>query len=276
MDRIAFLGMGQMGRRMAARLVAAGHEVNVWSRSAQVVPAGAQAAKTLAKACADAQIVISMLRDDAASAEVWLGPNGAAAAMPDGALAVECSTISTAQARVLVQGVARLVHAPVAGSLPQAEAGKLVFLAGGTSERIDALAPVLERMGAAVLRPGGPEQAAALKLVINVAFAAQVAAVSELAGLARDHGIAPDALAALLQNVPVFSPTALGALAAICEAQFAPAFPIDLVAKDMALAVRSAQGPAPLTGFLQDLFAGAADRGLGALNITGLARDYGF
>ena len=99
MSKIAFLGLGAMGSRMAARLLAAGHAVTVWNRSAErtapLVEQGAQAAATPADAAAGAEVVIAMLRDDSASEAVWCDPEtGAAVGMAEGALAIECSTLT--------------------------------------------------------------------------------------------------------------------------------------------------------------------------------------
>ena len=97
--RIAFLGLGAMGRRMALRLLAAGHDVSVWNRSAaaadELVAAGARRSATPRQAAAGADIVWAMVFDDAASQAVWLDPEtGAAAAMSDDAVAIESSTLT--------------------------------------------------------------------------------------------------------------------------------------------------------------------------------------
>src|SRR5262245_16666292 len=93
--KIAFLGLGAMGGRMAARLVAAGHQLIAWNRSdGRAMPEGAVRAASPFAAADGAELVISMVRDDDASRAVWLGRQGALAAMSDRAIGIECSTLS--------------------------------------------------------------------------------------------------------------------------------------------------------------------------------------
>ena len=107
MAKVAFLGLGKMGSGMAGCLVAAGHRVSVWNRSADkaapLVAAGATAAASPAEAARDAAGIFAMIADDAASSRVWTADDGAFAAAPPGALVIECSTISHGQ----VMGLSR-------------------------------------------------------------------------------------------------------------------------------------------------------------------------
>ncbi|HET9517064.1 MAG TPA: NAD(P)-binding domain-containing protein, partial [Actinoplanes sp.] len=131
--KIAVLGLGAMGSRMARRLLATGeHDLTVWNRTAEMtrplVEAGAAAAATPAAAATQCDLVLSMLRDDDAGREVWLAPDtGALAAMAPGTVAVDCSTVSPTfstelAARCALRGV-DFLDAPVLGSRPQADAG---------------------------------------------------------------------------------------------------------------------------------------------------------
>src|SRR5262245_13356006 len=124
MQRVAFVGLGVMGKGMAGRLVAAGFPVVVWNRSPgpaeDLVRAGATLAATPAAAGAEADVVISMVADDRASRDVWAGAAGALAAMRPGTVAIESSTLTPSWIAELgrlaaVRGVA-LVDAPVTGS----------------------------------------------------------------------------------------------------------------------------------------------------------------
>ena len=125
MSRIAFLGLGAMGSRMAANLLKAGHQVTVWNRSAAacapLVVAGAQAADTAAEAASQADFVIAMVRDDEASRSVWLDA-GVLAAMQPNAVAIESSTLSVDWIREL--------GAAAAGHAPMLVAARSVFQAG--------------------------------------------------------------------------------------------------------------------------------------------------
>ena len=148
-QRVAVLGLGTMGLGMAKNLLKAGFEVSVFNRTqskAEPLRAeGATLAATPAEAAAGAEVVISMLADDAASRAVWLGEKGALQAMEEGAVLVESSTATPAWVEALKAAAeARgcpLLDAPVTGSKPQAEAAQLSFLVGGE-------AAVLERVPA--------------------------------------------------------------------------------------------------------------------------------
>jgi 3-hydroxyisobutyrate dehydrogenase len=267
--KIGFLGQGAMGSRMAARLVGAGHQVAVWNRT----PRDGLAASATA-AVAGADVVIASLRDDAASAAVWAE---VLPAMTQGAVGIETSTISPRAARALHEAAATagvaFLDAPVAGSRPQAESGQLIFMAGGEKGVLARAEPVLLAMGGAVHLAGGPGAGAAVKLMVNSLFAAQVAAMAEILGLARALEI--DALRAveILGSTPVASPAAKGAAAAMLARSFAPAFPIDLVVKDLGLAL-GAGGDLPVTRAVAEVYRDTARQGLGDENITAVVQRY--
>ena len=283
--RIAVLGLGAMGSRMAARLLAAGHELTVWNRTAvaaeALAAAGARVAATPRAAAAGQDIVIAMLRDDAAAGEVWLGAEGALAGMPPGAVGVECSTLSLPGVQALARafdGAGRaFVDAPLAGSRPQAEAGTLIFLAGGAADVVDALRPVLMAMGGAVHHAGDTGAGCLAKLYVNAMFGAQLALTGEAVGLIRKAGVDPAPIIAAFGETPVASPAVKLAGPAMLGHAFPAAFPIDLVAKDFAMLARTAEGvsaPVPVSAELGRVFAAARDEGLGDLNITGIVRRY--
>lgn len=251
MTRIAFLGMGAMGRRMVKHLVEAdgAHEVVVFNRTAaRAEGLGAPVASSPADAARDRDVVISMVTDDAAARALWLDPDrGALGAMTEGALAIEASTvtptwIATLGAAADDAGV-RLLDAPVVGSTPQAEAAALCWLLGGDAETVAEADPVLARMGNKRLHVGPAGHGAAFKLVVNALFATQVAALSELLAMATTQGLTPAVVAEHLATLPVTSPAAAGVLNLMVRGDHAPRFPIDLVHKDLTYAVDSGAGP---------------------------------
>jgi 3-hydroxyisobutyrate dehydrogenase len=283
MSNIAFLGLGAMGSRMAARLIAAGHAVTVWNRSATAAQAlvaqGAQVAATPKAAAHGAEMVISMLTDDAAARAVWLdAQTGAVHGLSAGAQAVESSTVTPQWIHTLhsavTQAGAHLIDAPVVGSRPQAQAGQLIFLVGGGSDAFARAQPVLASIGSAVHHAGALAQGAQLKLVVNALFAAQVAVLGELLGYIRRAGLDAQATAGILATLPVLSPAATGALRGILAQDFAPLFPIDLAAKDLGYALQAAQtinAPLPLADAVRARFHAAQVQGLGQQNITAVA-----
>lgn len=282
MARVAFLGLGAMGGRMAARLAAAGHEMTVWNRTpaaaAPHLAAGARAAGSPRAAAEGAEVVLSMLRDDAASTAVWDDPGeGAAAGLAPGAVAVEASTLTPGRvgrlaARVAATG-AGFLAVPVLGSLPQAEAGTLVHLAGGDAALVGRMRPVLAATGASLRHVGGPEDAALAKLLVNGLFAVQAAALAETLGRARRGGIGTAALRDVLEGLPVLSPAAAGLLGLMAASRDAPLFPVDLVAKDLGYLLDGG-GNLPVATATAAVFADTIRAGHGAANISAVHRLY--
>lgn len=240
MPTIAFLGLGHMGSRMAARLVAAGHEVTVWNRTRANAEAltGARVADTPAEAAANADIVITMLTGPDAVEAVVLGADGASTAMRPDAVLVEMSTIGPTAlgtlASTLPAGV-RLVDAPVGGSIGAAERGELTVFAGGTDPDLATVTPVLEELGT-VKRCGGPGTGAAAKLVaITTVITATV-----LLGELREIGAALHLPAELTDDL-----LAAGPLAVVLERSTLTDvhYAAELAVKDLGLTLEHADAP---------------------------------
>lgn len=290
MSRVAVLGLGAMGRRMAARLLAAGHDVVVWNRSpgpaeelaAELAVSGARVAGSPREAAAWASFVIAMVYDDAASRAVWLDPHsGAFAGLRPGAVALDCATLSPAHVRRLhdeagARGLAFL-DAPLAGSRPQAEAGELVFMVGGAAEHLTAAEPVLRAMGRAVHHAGGPAAGTLVKLMVNVLLASQVATLAEGLALAARAGLDPAAAFAIVSDTPVAGPSLRGAGAAMLARDFRPQAPVDLIVKDLGLARAAGEAAGlslPMAAAAERLYRQAAALGLGPDNLTGIVKLY--
>ena len=282
--RIAFLGLGAMGSRMARRLHDAGRQITLWNRTPPDKAAwpGVSIAASPRDAADGADIVISMLRDDSAAEQVWLDAQfGALSAMKAGAIAIDCSTVSADWSRTLHHASAAAgidcLDAPVIGSRPQAEAGALIFLLGGTAEAKAQVDPILSDMGSAAHHVGGPGSAATAKLIVNAVFGIQVTAIAELLGFAEAQGLDPSGIAAILADTPLASPALKGAMTGMLADAFAPMFPVDLVAKDFALAIdagRKSGAPTPMTDMAATVFDGARAAVLGAENLTAVAKIY--
>jgi 3-hydroxyisobutyrate dehydrogenase len=156
MSKVTVLGMGAMGSRMALSLLKAEHEVTVWNRNRHktesLVQAGAKVADTPRTAVKNADFVISMVRDDEASKQVWLNSEtGALLGLPKNAVAIESSTLTVAWIKELAQQFSdrqiAFLDAPVAGTLPQADAAQLIYFVGGDVEIFTKAQPILETMG---------------------------------------------------------------------------------------------------------------------------------
>lgn len=192
MARLAFLGAGNMGAAMTGCLLDAGHEVHVYNRTysrlAPLVERGAVAAETPAAAAERADVVISMVTDDAASTRVWMGEGGAFSAVdPERAVCIEASTVSFAHFRALQQAAQtqriQLVDCPVAGRPDAAARGELAVYAGAETELLARIEPILKAYAARILHLGPVGSGIAFKLIYNAVGAVQVAAIGEAMAL---------------------------------------------------------------------------------------------
>lgn len=198
MARVACIGLGNMGRGMAGRLLAAGHELQVYNRTAAradaLIERGAASFATPGRACRGVDAVVVMLADDAASRAVWLGTDGILAAdLPADAFGMECSTLSHAWVRELsaecrVRGL-RYLDAPVTGLPEAAAAGTLTLLVGADPEDLERARPVLDALASRVIRFGPVGAGTAYKLLINLIGAVQIASVAEGLAIAERAGL---------------------------------------------------------------------------------------
>jgi 3-hydroxyisobutyrate dehydrogenase len=198
MSRIAFLGLGRMGAGMAARLLAAGHSVAVFnrtaSRAAQLVAAGAEAARSPRTACEGADAVVAMTADDESSKAMWLGPDGAlAATLAPLAFAIECTTLShdwvLELGRLAARRGLRYLDAPVTGLPAAAAAGELTLLVGADDGDLASARPLLDAMATKIIHFGPVGTGTAYKLVINLIGAVQIASAAEGLAIAERAGL---------------------------------------------------------------------------------------
>ena len=207
MQNIGFLGLGKMGAVMAPRFIDAGFPLTVWNRSAEKAVALGDAGATIAEspaAVADASdIIISILRDDAAAEQAFLGDSGLLSVDVDGKQFIEMSTLRPETARALAERCAEkgagFIDAPVSGTVAPAKDGKLMALVGGSEEDLERARPALEVLTRRIVHAGPVGQGAMLKLVLNLQLAAywqtlgEAMALGQAAGL--DLALALDAMA---------------------------------------------------------------------------------
>src|SRR5205807_10552067 len=173
--RVAFLGLGIMGRSMAANLVKAGHEVSVWNRTARAALEGARTAVSPGEAAVEAEVVWMCVSDTAAVERLLFSPDGVEAQLREGMVAVDSSTIAPAATREFAERVrqrgADYVDAPVTGSKMGAESAQLIFIAGGNEETIEQLQQLFQAMGKTMLRMGDVGMGQTAKLAMNLMIA---------------------------------------------------------------------------------------------------------
>jgi len=273
--RLAFVGLGAMGSRLARRLLAAGHQVTGWNRTPDkahaLVEMGLKLAKSPRAATEGAEAAFVMVTDDAALRAVTLGPDGAIAGLGTGAVLVEMSTVSPAAVRELAAPTAArgatVLDVPVSGSTITVEQGTASFMVGGDAAALERVRPFLLAMGTAVTHVGELGLAKTMKVATNLGLAVQMLAFSEAVLLAEKAGIARErAVEALLKSVvasPMVKyrgPFVLGQMST--EAWFKVA----MIQKDLQLALDQARAtgvPLPLTSVTQEWMTAARGLGLG-------------
>ena len=286
MTRIAVLGLGAMGSRVAARLLDAGHTVTIFNRTAEraqpLLDKGANWADTPREAARQSAVVISMVTDDEASRALWLDDEtGALHGLSPQAVAIESSTLTPDWVRELGERVkecgATFLDAPVAGSRPQAEAGQLIYFVGGDEAVLDRVRDTLMTLGSAIHHIGPTGSGATFKLAVNALFGIQAAALGEILGLLEKQGMDISHCVEWFNALPTTSPAMKGMGQLMASRTFDPLFPIDLVEKDFgylnALGKQSSS-VAPLSGMAWDVYRKATDVSLGKANISGVIQLY--
>lgn len=259
--RIAVLGLGRMGQRMAAHVVRGGHQTTVWNRSrgraAPLVALGATEAGGVGDAVADADVVVMMLADPASSEAVLADVARAARA---GTLVIDATTVGPAAARALgataQRAGLRFVDAPVLGTVGPAEAGTLGSFVGGAEADVATARPVVELWcdPDRVLPTGPLGTGNALKLVVNVTIGIVAAGAGEALRLAGDLGVDRDRALAALAGSPVGWFMAQKGATVAADQHDDVAFSLDLLVKDLALATEAGERSLPLA---QDALAAA-------------------
>ena len=197
MARVAFIGLGRMGHGMAGRYLDAGFTVAVWNRSKvkaeDLIARGALWATSPEDAAIDADAVVTMVADDAASHAVWLGKDGAAANMKAGTLAIECSTVSHQHAldmsRELNGRGLIYIDSPVTGLPDAAASGKLTLLVGADPADLERARPFLVPLSSTIRHFGAVGTGTVYKLINNLMGAIQIAGIAEGLAIAEQAGL---------------------------------------------------------------------------------------
>jgi 3-hydroxyisobutyrate dehydrogenase len=240
-EAVALLGLGLMGTGMARNLLRAGHPLSVYNRSrrkAEVLEAeGARVAATPREAAEGAEVVISIVADDEASRQVWLGENGALAGLASGGLGIESSTLTVEWVRELAGAAAErgveLLDAPVTGSKLQAAGGELLFLVGGSEAGLQRARAVLEVLGRDIVHLGPSGSGTLMKLINNFTCGVQAAALAEAAAAIEAGGLDSEVALRLLVEGAPGSPL-VGRLAGrMASREYEPHFALSLMVKDL-------------------------------------------
>ncbi len=272
MKKIGFVGLGIMGNGMAANLVRKGFEVTVWNRdlskTASLKELGAKVASNVGDLAVNAEVIVTMVRDDAAVRAVLTGPDGAFKKARPGTIFIEMSTVTPNLVRDMVataeQAGFKYLDAPVTGSKGAAADGKLNILVGGSAEVLEEQRDVLEAMSQSIIHIGPNGSSAFMKLATNQLAAVTLASLGESLALVEQAGINREmALEILVATVARVS----GAKKEkILKENWDTEFTLDLMYKDLTQALAAAEElkqPMPVLAAVREKFQLARQKGLG-------------
>ncbi len=273
-ERIGFIGLGIMGRGMAANLLRAGHDVVVWNRTAarmaSLVEAGAAAASSPLDVAQQCPIVLICVSDTPDVEAVVEGPDGILDGLTDGCLVVDHSTISPSATIRLADAVAAKgaswIDAPVSGGSEGAERGTLSIMAGGSAEDLERARPYLEAFGSTITHVGGVGDGQRVKIVNQVLVVGTQLAVSEALLFADAAGLDLDRTLAAVTGGAAGSWMLANRGPQMAVRDWRPGFTIDLQQKDLRLALGAADEvgiPMPGTSLVYQLYRSLQAAGLG-------------
>lgn len=243
--RVAFLGLGIMGRRMAANLVKAGHDVVVWNRTPGKQVEGAATANTPAEAARGREVVWMCVSDTAAVEQVLFGPDGVESGLAPGMVVVDSSTISPTVTVRFAERVrtreADYLDAPITGSKIAAESAQLIFIVGGRPETIERVQPLFGAMGKKVLRIGDAGKGQAAKIGANLMIALMFEGFAEALILTSKLGVERERMMELINASMVRSGVVEYKAPFVLQHDFSPNFPLRLMHKDMHLMLDAAK-----------------------------------
>ena len=285
MKKIAFIGLGAMGRPMARNLVKRGFDVRGYDLSAAALEdlrkAGGQVAASAAEAATGADAIVLMVVN-AAQAERILFDDGALAAAPKGAivcLMATCPprTVETLAARVAERGCA-FVDAPVSGGTVGAEAGALTIMAAAALATFEAARPALEAMGSRLIHVGErPGQGAIVKTINQLLCGVHIAAAAEALALAQKIGVDPAGVLEIVQDTAAGSWMLKNRGPRMLQSDPEVTSAVDIFVKDLGLVLeagRDSRAALPLAALAHQLFVSVSGRGLGAADDSQVIRAY--
>jgi len=245
MAKVAWIGMGNMGVPMSTNLLAAGHNVTVYSRTAAtcapVVAEGAALAATAAEAAKDAEFVFTMITDDNALKNVILGEGGVASVLSAGQIVIDMSTVSMDASKACNEAIvakgAEFLRAPVSGSTMLAKAGGLTVLCSGPQTAYDKTLPLFEKLSKIQFYLGDGDGARAMKLGLNMMIATSLQMFAESVAFCEKAGIEWNTILDVVDGSVLASPLLKYKIPPLREKKYDPAFATNLMAKDLDLAL---------------------------------------
>jgi 3-hydroxyisobutyrate dehydrogenase len=292
MNRIAFIGLGNMGAPMALNLVKAGFSLTVFDLVPAAVKsltdAGAQGADSAQQAVKGADVVISMLPASRHVEGLYLGENGLLNALQPDTLIIDCSTIAPESARKVAQAAhekgMRMIDAPVSGGTGGAVAGTLTFIVGGQGAHLDAARPLLEKMGKNIFHAGDAGAGQVAKICNNMLLGILMAGTAEALALGAANGLDVNVLSDIIAKssgrnwaTELYNPWPGVMQHAPASKGYAGGFGVDLMLKDLGLAAESAlnaKASTPLGELARNLYSMHSAQGHGGLDFSSILKLY--
>ncbi|MEY4232536.1 MAG: hypothetical protein RL144_736 [Actinomycetota bacterium] len=283
MAKIAFIGLGIMGKPMALNLLKAGHLVTVNSRSTKAYEefdkAGAKTATTVKDAVADADYIITMVPDSLDVEAVALGEDGIYAHAKKGALHIDCSSIRPATSQVLASAAkemnVRTIDAPVSGGEIGAIEGTLSIMIGGDSKDVQEATPILEAMGKTIVHVGPSGSGQTVKAANQLIVAGTIQLVSESIVFLEAHGVDTEAAVKVLAGGLAGNAILNRKAEKMLKRDFTPGFRVELHHKDLGIvttAAREAGVVIPLGALVAQLMGSLKAQGDGHLDHSALLK----
>jgi 3-hydroxyisobutyrate dehydrogenase-like beta-hydroxyacid dehydrogenase len=246
--RLGFIGIGNMGSRIARRLMDHGYTLMVYDSDYDKVSAlethGAEVATSVADLARKSDVVLSCLTNDDAVRNVYLGADGILSNARLGSLVLEMSTVSPNTSReVARQGHERglnVLDIAISGSTPAAEQGTLTLLAGGNIEIFNVVEPILRVIARQYFYLGPSGSGTSMKLVVNTLLGVGMQTVAEAVALGQKAGLDRHRLLDVLAKTAVIPPALVGKLGRVSEEDYSPQFPLQLMNKDFRLILETA------------------------------------
>jgi 3-hydroxyisobutyrate dehydrogenase-like beta-hydroxyacid dehydrogenase len=256
--KLGFIGIGNMGSRIARRLLEHGYQVIAYNRSREAAEAlvkyGGTVADSIAKLASEADVILSSLTNDDAVKSVYTNPQGVFAHVRRGSAIIEMSTVLPATSRELYnlssEAGVKCLDSPVSGSTPSAEDGTLTLFCGGDEELFQAAQPIFSSIASQYFYLGGSGSGTAMKLVANTLLGVGMQAIAESVALGQKEGLDRHRLLEVLSHTAVIAPAHLGKLSRADRGDYSPQFTIGLMNKDFGLVLETAAAarvPMPAT-----------------------------
>jgi 3-hydroxyisobutyrate dehydrogenase-like beta-hydroxyacid dehydrogenase len=246
--KVGFIGLGNMGSRIAQRLLDHKYQLSVYdedlTKAKPFAAQGCVVAGNIVELARTVDVVISCLTNDEAVHTVYTGPEGAFAGTRKGTVVLEMSTISPESSRELNRIGARngveVLDVAISGSTPAAEEGILTLLAGGNPELFQAAEPIFQAIAKQYFLLGGPGSGTAMKLVVNTLLGVGMQAIAEAVVLGEKAGLDRERLLEVLSHTALIAPAHMGKLARAASNNYSPQFPLRLMNKDFQLILKAA------------------------------------